>query len=61
MSLNQSQSFLGGYNEIYEEKDPLAGILTTAYGVKSSYLTCLHVLTVTGFGKTCHLPTKINI
>ena len=33
-SLQRLQSFQGGSHEIYREKDPLAGILTTAYGVR---------------------------
>ena len=33
-SLHRSQSFQGGFCEIYKEENPLAGILTTAYGVR---------------------------
>ena len=33
-SFHQSQSFQGGFSEIYKEENPLAGILTTAYGVR---------------------------
>lgn len=36
-SLYRSQSFQGGYCEVYKEENPLAGILTTAYGVRVTW------------------------
>lgn len=33
-SLHRSQSFHGRSNETFKERNPLAGILTTAYGVR---------------------------
>ena len=33
-TLHRSQSFQGGFREVYKEENPLAGILTTAYGVR---------------------------
>ena len=33
-SLYRSQSFQGGFSEVYKEENPLARMLTTAHGVR---------------------------
>ena len=58
--LHQSQSFQGGFCEIYKEENPLARILTTAHGVSYSGTKCYNIsltaelhTNLYGIGKYC--------